>query len=711
MAGSRQTDSHHVRVIEDLSGIDEPVTAIYVRVTQEESFTTDLSIPNQKRRALELCGERGWPIAKLYAEPKHVFGDLGPEHRPALKGLLEDIGNGQVKRVLVRHTDRLWRSTSIQDFILRKFADQGIELWDFAAQHDYRSAHGRFTTFVLGAAAQLEKELTAERTREMKRGKALAGKPGGGPPPYGFTSQARLRHELIGKGLSPEAAAEEACRRLPAPGRFYLDEAEAAVVRLIFDLYTKEQLGCRRITDILNERGYRRRSGLIWVTQKVTRILTDPVVAGFVTYDEEAYRERRSKKEPKARQTLFQGEHEPIIEKEQWAEAGRLRERNRKLLRTKKSAARLYCLLGILRCGRCGQRMVGKASGPGKPAYYQCSARKYRGPRFGCQSPLVSARAVEEAVVREVEVLLSSPDLIHEFMARANEQLRAGRPDIKKEVERLAEQLRHLERAAEKFTRRYEEAADPESEEIAWSKLRETMVRKKALESELGERRRLLDESCLTSVSLEDTRRYLSLLKDQLGERPERWRAVLGLLEARHNLRVKLLDQERLLLTIRLEAQAFASGKDRRLLVVPGGDDPGSPTHVLTRELRLPEPDSAARWATKINGERNHLCACGCGEPVIVRPFHRWKGSIPRYRHGHHTMSMEKEVAGLNSRGLLTISQAAARLGVSEKVLRRRDQQLGLVPEWLTLGKRAPMRAYALPAVEALAAKLKGARS
>lgn len=171
-----------VRILKDASESDEPVTCVYIRVTQEESVKTDLSIPNQRERALELCAERGWSPVILFVEPRHVGGDLLPSKRPALAGMLAVVEAGRAVRVLVRHTDRLWRGSRVQDLIMDALRRHSVELWDFGGQREHRSAGGRFALKVLGAAAELEKGLTGERIREMKRGKAKAGKVGGGPP-------------------------------------------------------------------------------------------------------------------------------------------------------------------------------------------------------------------------------------------------------------------------------------------------------------------------------------------------------------------------------------------------------------------------------------------------------------------------------------------------------------------------------------------------
>lgn len=44
------------------------------------------------------------------------------------------------------------------------------------SRYEYKSAYGNFSLQILGVASELEVGLTAERIREMKRGKALTGR-------------------------------------------------------------------------------------------------------------------------------------------------------------------------------------------------------------------------------------------------------------------------------------------------------------------------------------------------------------------------------------------------------------------------------------------------------------------------------------------------------------------------------------------------------
>jgi DNA invertase Pin-like site-specific DNA recombinase len=237
--------------------------AFYVRVTKEESVKQDLSIPNQIARCHEIAVQRRWPHYKIYVEPRHVSGELWTEKRPKLKEILEDVAHRRVPKMCARHVDRYCRGAELLSRLRDAIRPFSVELWDFSTQHDYKSAHGFFSLTVLCAAGKLEVDLDGERIREMKRGKAKAGKSGGGPPPYGYTSQSRRILELRAAGHSDEEAYRQACLAFPVGRCWYIDEKEAETVRLIFHLYLSPEFryGCKRIVQYLNQRGFRTQHG------------------------------------------------------------------------------------------------------------------------------------------------------------------------------------------------------------------------------------------------------------------------------------------------------------------------------------------------------------------------------------------------------------------------------------------------------------------
>jgi site-specific DNA recombinase len=551
-----------VRVIEDPRASEEQWTAIYIRVTKEESVATDLSIPNQKARSLEICGEREWSPVKLYVEPKHVGGDLQPSKRPALAELLRDVEAGRVPRVLVRHTDRLWRRSHVQDLILDAFHRNTVELWDFGGLREQRSAGGRFALKVLGAAAELEKNLTGERIREMKRGKARSGKVGGGPPPFGYTSQSRAKREAILVGASEDEAERLAVGRCSLSRALYVDDREAEVVKLVFELYLDRRWGCRRIAEELTRRGHRRRGGGVWVASKVGRIVNDPVVAGFTSYDEDAYAKGLPSKHPRFRQTLYPGTHPAIISPECWQEAQRLKtEVNAPRLRTKSAGTgRAYPLSGVLTCGVCGAHMRGKSSGTRGAANYICSRRAYYGKERGCVGASIHQAWAETTVWTYLDGLFRAPELVAKIVDEASRRAKRAEPEARARFEAIRAEARQLEEKQRKWMERFEESDDEASSDILWKRIKELEAQRIAHGEEAKSLEAHLADSSERQLSPEDVSRALAKLQG-LGTAPEKRRVLVERLVHRHDLRVRVLDGRRVVVSLRLDPVEDAAAR------------------------------------------------------------------------------------------------------------------------------------------------------
>ena len=566
-----------LRLVDDARDSDEPVTAIYIRVTRKESVLTDLSIPNQRYRALEICTERGWLRVKLYIEPRHVSAKLLPPKRPALAELLADVEAGRVARVLSRHTDRIWRGSRVQDIVMDALRRNAVELWDFGGQRELRSAAGRFSLQVLGAAAELETSLTGERVQEMKRGKAHAGNVGGGPPPFGYVSQLLLRREYVKAGMNEDEAELAAVARCPLSRAWYVDDEDAKVVRLIFDLYVMRRFGSRRISNELNRRGLRRRSGFKWNPVKVLKVLNNPSVAGLTSYDEDAYQKGLPSKAPRYRQTLYTATHEAIVPLELWHEAQRLkRDTNVKMLRTKTSAsARVYPLLHVLRCADCRGPMVGKSSGAKRGARYMCARRAYDGPVHGCAGPTVTAAWAEDAVLQYLDRLFRTPEMVEEIFRRTAVKVRSQEPEAKNRLADVRAAIAELDAKQRKWMEKYEDAKDDGASEMIWARLKELRAKQLALteEAKALESRAVADER--PALTPEAVAAALAKIP-ALGEaEPEKRRVLVERLVRRHDLRVHLVDMRRLAVSLRLdEAENDNDAAVGQRLVMVGGAGP-----------------------------------------------------------------------------------------------------------------------------------------
>ena len=148
--------------------------AIYARVS-----TTNGQDPTMQTRELkEYCERRGWKIAGEYVDT----GISGArEKRPELDRMMADAHRRCFDAVVVWKFDRFARSVSHLLRALETFKALGIEFVSLSEQVDTSTPMGKMVFTVLGAVAELERSLIAERVRAGLRNARAKGKRLGRP--------------------------------------------------------------------------------------------------------------------------------------------------------------------------------------------------------------------------------------------------------------------------------------------------------------------------------------------------------------------------------------------------------------------------------------------------------------------------------------------------------------------------------------------------
>ena len=149
------------------------IVAIYARVS-----TSDQSAGMQVRELREYCTRREWQIVGEYVDAG-ISG--GKERRPELDRLMDGAHRRRFDAVVVWRFDRFARSVSHLLRALETFKALGIEFVSLLEQVDTTTPTGRMVFTVLGAVAELERSLTAERVRAGLRNARAKGKQLGRP--------------------------------------------------------------------------------------------------------------------------------------------------------------------------------------------------------------------------------------------------------------------------------------------------------------------------------------------------------------------------------------------------------------------------------------------------------------------------------------------------------------------------------------------------
>jgi DNA invertase Pin-like site-specific DNA recombinase len=133
----------------------------------------------QLRELREYCSRRGWQVAGEFVD---VGISGAKEKRPELDRLLADAHRRRFDSVVVWKFDRFARSVSHLLRALETFQALGIEFVSLSEQMDTSTPTGKMVFTVLGAVAELERSLIAERVRAGLRNARAKGKRLGRPP-------------------------------------------------------------------------------------------------------------------------------------------------------------------------------------------------------------------------------------------------------------------------------------------------------------------------------------------------------------------------------------------------------------------------------------------------------------------------------------------------------------------------------------------------
>src|ERR1700730_2885794 len=149
-------------------------TAIYARVSTNNGQDPEM----QLRELREYCQRRGWELKGEYVDT----GISGArDSRPELNKLIADAHRRRFDAVVVWKFDRFARSVSHLLRALETFKALGIEFVSLSEQVDTSTPTGKMVFTVLGAVAELERSLIAERVRAGLRNARAKGKRLGRP--------------------------------------------------------------------------------------------------------------------------------------------------------------------------------------------------------------------------------------------------------------------------------------------------------------------------------------------------------------------------------------------------------------------------------------------------------------------------------------------------------------------------------------------------
>jgi site-specific DNA recombinase len=369
------------------------MNAIYVRVSTDEQAHSGYSLQDQISSCRSRLLSLGLTDIQEYIDDGYSGEFL---ERPALDRLRDDLRAKLIKTVIVYDPDRLSRNLTNQLLLSDDIEKANAQLMFVTGDYD-ASPEGRLFFSMKGAISAYEKAKIGERTARGRRAKARSGKVVMNNKPYGFDWDAQNSTYII-------------------------NEEEAKVIHLVYDLCLKHNWGAPRITEELYERGIRNREGKQFNNVHIYRIMTKELYCGT------AYASQISTKkigQYKIQVTNIPPEDWisisiPAIEtRERWQQVQKVMEQNGRL--SKRNAKRNYLLRGIVKCGICGMGMVAnkiKATG-NIHHYYRCvtkSSPHYRLHTTKCLNRYIPVDLLEESVWEAFVAIASGDAALSDFL-------------------------------------------------------------------------------------------------------------------------------------------------------------------------------------------------------------------------------------------------------------------------------------------------------
>lgn len=227
--------------------------ASYLRVSTEDQADSGLGIAAQRTRCYAMSEVKGWPKPTVYAD-EGISGTKDEAKRPALHRLLEEARSGNLDAVIILSLDRLGRKTRLVLDLVEEFATYNVALISCKESLDTSTPQGQFVLTMFAALAQLERDITVQRTTDAltERGKIDGEK--GGRVPYGYSRLFEMREE------------KRVCVGVE------IDEEKAGIVRRIFAM-DKRGASLRDIAEKLNTEGIRGPRGGKWYASTIDAII------------------------------------------------------------------------------------------------------------------------------------------------------------------------------------------------------------------------------------------------------------------------------------------------------------------------------------------------------------------------------------------------------------------------------------------------------
>ena len=406
------------------------IVALYARVSTTKQAEKDLSIPDQLRQMREWCKARNYGIAMEYIEPGASATD---DRRPVFQQMIGDacVSPPPFDAIIIHSLSRFFRDVIEFGLYERRLRKNGVIIISMTQQTSDDPA-GEMARRIFSLFDEYQSKENAKHTLRAMKENARRGYFNGSTTPYGFRTAETSEQGKKGKKK-----------------RLEVDQAEAAIVKRIFELYLNghkgKSLGIKGIEEHLNGNGITMR-GTSWKRSIINKILCNRLYLGEYVFNRMETNNRKIKPESE----WIQISVEPIIDQEIFS----LTQRRRFERSPKNTPPRIVTsptlLTGLLKCGECGAPMTLATGKGGRYRYYKCTTRIHKG-KATCTSSNIPVKKLDSLVLDALSKRVFTPSRVSLMLKQFGSSIKNSRVKEDEQLTQLSNELNQVNKQSERL--------------------------------------------------------------------------------------------------------------------------------------------------------------------------------------------------------------------------------------------------------------------
>ena len=485
---------------------DKPVrVALYVRVSTTRQAEADLSLPDQENQTRIFCERKGWQVVKTYCEPGASALD---EDRPVFQEMITDATGPDrpYDHIVVHSFSRFSRDGMHYEIYVRRLRKASVSVIAIT-QEVADDSNGEFVRKMFNLLDEHQSRENAKHTHRAMMENARQGYWNGSRPPFGYSTMVKEHRGNKDKKV------------------LIINESEAEIVRLIFDLYLGrygKTLGIKAICTHLNERGILRR-GHKWGIGSLQDLMVNSVYCGKHVFNKTDSRTGRKRPPSECVEVTV-----PAIISEQDFERVRAACDERSPRKTPPRVVNGPTMLaGVARCAHCGSAMVIN-TGKGH-RYYACSGKARKGDSV-CTGQRMRMDKLDGMVLDYLGSKLFEPARLEQMLGTYMENQEAGIAARKERLRQMRDRRGEVQAARTRLISMVENGAmEPDDPELK-TRLAQLKAQATELDADIA-----AQQAGLLSGTPTITSHRLKTLADEMQERfrsgpPELRQAYMRLL-------------------------------------------------------------------------------------------------------------------------------------------------------------------------------------